>query len=72
MTLDDALHLSFSDLFLMSPLLEWTQGVDARGTQRLVNALTLDFFDHYLKGRPLNVLNQPAGQYEGYTLQRES
>lgn len=71
-TLDDALHLSFSDLFLMSPLLEWTQGVDARGTQRLVNALTLDFFDHYLKGRPLNILNQPAGQYEGYTLQRES
>lgn len=69
-TLDNTLHLSFSDLYLISPLLEWTQGVDARGTQRLVNELTLDFFDHYLKGQPLNILNQPAGPYKGYTLQR--
>lgn len=55
-TLDNTTHLSFSDLYLFSPLLEWMEGVDARETQRLVNELTLEFFNHYLKGQPLQRL----------------
>ncbi|WP_438497727.1 alpha/beta hydrolase family protein [Paenibacillus sp. IHBB 3054] len=69
-TLNNTLHLSFSDLYLISPLLEWMQGVDPRGTQRLVNELTLEFFNHYLKGQPLQLLNQETGEHEGYNLER--
>lgn len=70
MTLNNTKHLSFSDLYLISPILEWSQGVDARVTQELVNEATLDFFNHVLKGEPLKLLNGEAGDHPAYSLQK--
>ncbi|KQY93563.1 acetylhydrolase [Paenibacillus sp. Root52] len=70
MTLSNTKHLSFSDLYLISPILEWSQGVDARGTQELVNEATLDFFNHVLKGEPLKLLNGEAGDHPAYSLKK--
>ncbi|OMF61603.1 acetylhydrolase [Paenibacillus sp. FSL R5-0766] len=69
MELTNTKHLSFSDLYLISPLLERTQGVDARGTQRLVNDTTIDFFNHYLKGQPLH-MDTEVGEHESYLLKK--
>ncbi|OMF10855.1 acetylhydrolase [Paenibacillus amylolyticus] len=69
MELTNTKHLSFSDLYLISPLLEWTQGVDARGTQQLVNVTTIDFFNHYLKGQPLH-MDKAVGEHESYSLKK--
>ncbi|MEK4370689.1 alpha/beta hydrolase family protein [Paenibacillus sp. FSL R5-0473] len=69
MELTNTKHLSFSDLYLISPLLEWTQGVDARGTQQLVNDTTIDFFNHYLKGQTLH-MDKEVGEHESYSLKK--
>lgn len=69
MELTNTKHLSFSDLYLISPLLEWTQGVDARGTQQLVNDTTIDFFNHYLKGQTLH-MDKEVGEHESYLLKK--
>lgn len=63
-------HMSFSDFFLITPIIEWMQGVDARGTHRLVNKFTLDFFNHYLKGKPLQILNNTVGTHDEYILEK--
>ncbi|WP_046229094.1 hypothetical protein [Paenibacillus algorifonticola] len=62
--------MSFSDLYLVSPLLEWSQGVDVRGTFKLVNEYTLDFFNHCLKGLPLEHLNKEAGDHPAFSLEQ--
>ncbi|WP_228101582.1 alpha/beta hydrolase family protein [Paenibacillus donghaensis] len=63
-------HMSFSDFFLITPIIEWMQGVNARGTHRLVNEFTLDFFNHYLKGQPLQILNNAVGTHDIYFLEK--
>lgn len=53
--IDDAGHLNFTDLPLISPVLAKMLGVgdvDARECIEEVNALVLDFFDTYLKEAP--------------------
>ncbi|ANY67530.1 acetylhydrolase [Paenibacillus sp. BIHB 4019] len=70
MKLSHTKHLSFSDLYLVSPLLEWSQGVDVSGTFKLVNEFTLDFFNHYLKGLPLKHLNREAGDQPAFSLEQ--
>ncbi len=68
--LPNTTHMSFSDFFLITPIIEWMQGVDARGTHRLVNEFTLDFFNHYLKGQPLQILNNAVGTHDDYILEK--
>ncbi|SMF85236.1 Predicted dienelactone hydrolase [Paenibacillus uliginis N3/975] len=68
--LHNTLHMSFSDFFLISPIIEWAQGVNARETHRLVNDFTLDFFNHYLKGQPLQILNNAVGTHDDYILEK--
>lgn len=63
-------HMSFSDFFLITPIIEWVQGVNARGTHRLVNEFTLDFFNHYLKGQPLQIMNSAVGTHDDYILEQ--
>lgn len=70
MKFNNTVHLSFSDLLLVSPLLEWAQGVDARGTQELVNDYTLDFFNHFLKGLPFEKLDQSVGKNPEFSLEQ--
>lgn len=53
--IDDAGHLNFTDLPLISPILAKMLGVgdaDAKACIEEVNALVLDFFDAYLKEAP--------------------
>lgn len=69
--LHNTLHMSFSDFFLISPIIEWAQGVNVRGTHRLINDFTLDFFNHYLKGHPLQILNNAVGTHDDYILEKE-
>ncbi|WP_254635161.1 dienelactone hydrolase family protein [Paenibacillus sp. GbtcB18] len=63
-------HMSFSDFFLITPIIEWMQGVNARDTHRLVNEFTLDFFNHYLKGQPLQILNNAVGTLNDFILDK--
>ncbi|WP_433922574.1 alpha/beta hydrolase family protein [Paenibacillus taichungensis] len=69
MELSNTKHLSFSDLYLVSPILEWSQGVDARKAHQTVNDTTIDFFNHYLKGRPLQ-LDSEVGEHTSYSLKK--
>ncbi|KOY14777.1 alpha/beta hydrolase family protein [Paenibacillus xylanivorans] len=68
--LNNTSHMSFTDNFLISPILEWVQRTDARGTHRLVNDFTLDFFNYYLKGQPLQILNNAVGTHDNYILEK--
>ncbi|MEK5182981.1 MULTISPECIES: alpha/beta hydrolase [Paenibacillus] len=70
LTFKQSKHISFSDLYLLTPLFEWMEHVDVRGTHELINEYTLDFFDHYLKGQPLQYLNNNLGDHPKYTLQQ--
>ncbi|GAA0391420.1 carboxylic ester hydrolase [Paenibacillus motobuensis] len=70
MTFKHSKHMSFSDLYLLTPLFGWMEGVDVRGTHELINEYTLDFFDHYLKGQPLQYLDCNLGDHPEYTLQQ--
>ncbi|QOS76923.1 hypothetical protein JNUCC31_19045 [Paenibacillus sp. JNUCC31] len=69
MELSQTKHLSFSDLYLISPILEWSQGVDAKGAHQIVNDTTIDFFNHYLKGQPLQ-LDSEVGEHPSYSLKK--
>ncbi|MGF9697210.1 alpha/beta hydrolase family protein [Paenibacillus sp. MABNR03] len=69
MELSNTKHLSFSDLYLISPILEWSQGVDARGAQQLINDTTIDFFNHYLKGQSLR-MDSEVGEHASYSLKK--
>lgn len=41
-----------------------------RETHQLVNDFTLDFFNHYLKGQPLQILNNAVGTHDDYILEK--
>ncbi|MBP1040151.1 dienelactone hydrolase family protein [Vagococcus sp. BWB3-3] len=72
LVLKNSNHLSFSDFYLLSPqLFGVVLNSDVRQTHQLVNHYTLDFFDHYLKNKPLTYLNQPSGEYDLYSLRTE-
>ncbi|NWL88568.1 acetylhydrolase [Paenibacillus sp. 79R4] len=64
-------HMGFTDLYLLSPLFERMEGVDVRQAHRLINAYSLDFFNHYLKRQPLQLLEQNIGEYPDFTLQKD-
>ncbi len=69
-TFKNTKHMSFSDLYLLTPLFEWMEGGNVRRTHELINEYTLDFFDHYLKGKPMQYLNRNLGDHAEYTLQQ--
>ncbi|WP_068782612.1 alpha/beta hydrolase family protein [Paenibacillus sp. GM2] len=64
-------HMGFTDLYLLSPLFERMEGVDVRQAHRLINAYSLDFFNHYLKRQPLQLLEQNIGEHPDFTLQKD-
>ncbi|MGG0814353.1 acetylhydrolase [Paenibacillus alvei] len=63
-------HLAFCDMYLISPLLENTVGVNLRPAHRLINEYSLDFFNHYLKGRPFEKLEQSIGDNPEFSLEK--
>ncbi|MDK8181334.1 dienelactone hydrolase family protein [Paenibacillus sp. UMB4589-SE434] len=68
MKLTNAKHFSFSDLYLLTPLFDWIEGIDVRRTHQLTNDYTLDFFNHYLKQQPFQYLEQSIGENPDFTL----
>jgi len=70
LTLRNMSHMGFSDLYLTSPSFEWSGGLDLKKTHPIINAYTLDFFDHFLKQEPLKLLDQNIGEHELFTLEK--
>lgn len=70
MTLKNNKHMSFSDMYLFTPLLEKMSELDVRSAHRLINDYTLEFFDHYLKQEPIKLLDQNIGDHPDYTLKK--
>lgn len=62
-------HTGFSDFYLISPLIERMAGIHLQQAHRIINDYSLDFFNHYLKQQPLQLLNQ-VGEHPDYTLKK--
>ena len=64
-------HFDFTDLFLYSPVLKFTQAFGPIGGYRMVkivNDYTLAFFDEYLKGEMSPLLDGPSPGYPEVTI----
>jgi len=70
MTIKHMKHMGFSDMYLISPLFEWMEGVQVRKAHRLINDYTLDFFNHTLKQQPTKRLDQNIGDHPAFTLKK--
>jgi predicted dienelactone hydrolase len=57
----DTEHGNFSDLTLFYPVRKGQ--LDPRRAHEIINAYTLAFFDHYLKGRPSDLLTGPSSRF---------
>lgn len=62
MTIPHTSHMSFTDFHLFSPLLP-NQGEDPRLVQRIINEVSVAFFDQYLKGAPNNEMDRLSEKY---------
>jgi predicted dienelactone hydrolase len=67
-------HMNYSDYPLWSPpvtrMLGMTGSLDYRRAYQIINTLTLAFFDHYLKGKPEPILDDPAGTFPEVEVKR--
>ncbi|MFD0713052.1 alpha/beta hydrolase family protein [Paenibacillus sp. GCM10027626] len=70
MKINNMKHMGFSDTYLLSPLYERMEGVDVKKVHRLINDYSLDFFNHYLKQQPFELLEQNIGDHSDFTLQK--
>ncbi|NUU64436.1 alpha/beta hydrolase family protein [Paenibacillus agri] len=71
MTIKNMTHMGFTDIYLLSPLFQFLQKGNIREAQSLINEYSLDFFDHYLKKKPLRLLEQNIGEHPTFTLQKD-
>ena len=66
--------MNYSDYPLWSPpvtrMLGMTGSLDYRRAYQIINTLTLAFFDHYLKGKPEPILDDPAGTFPEVEVKR--
>ncbi|TLN00012.1 carboxylic ester hydrolase, partial [bacterium] len=70
--IDGMYHNDFSDARLYTPLaslIGFTGPIDTLQARHIVNAYSLAFFDHYLKGLPEALLDGPAEQFPGVQLE---
>jgi predicted dienelactone hydrolase len=59
-------HVNYSDIPSWSPLWRWlglAGPIDAQRAHNIINAYSLAFFDHALKGRPAALLDDTAAQF---------
>ena len=68
-TIANSTHINFSDLTLLYP--GDTTKLAPRRAHEIINAYTLQFFDHYLRGRPADLLTGPPARYPEVTFFRE-
>lgn len=66
-TFAHANHMSFTDFYLFSPLLH-QKGAEPRQMQASINALTVAFFDRYVKGNTGPSIEEVAGRLPGVTM----
>lgn len=65
-------HFDFTDLFLYSPVLKFTQAfgpIDGYRMVNIINGYTLAFFDEYLKGEMSPLLDGPSSDYPEVTIE---
>lgn len=62
MTILHTSHMSYTDFHLFSPLLP-NPGEDPRWVHRIINEVSVTFFDQYLKGAPNSDMDQLAEKY---------
>ncbi|TYA10077.1 carboxylic ester hydrolase [Paenibacillus faecis] len=62
MTIPHTSHMSFTDFHLFSPLLP-NPGEDPRSIHRIINEVSVAFFDQYLKGASNNAMDRIAEKY---------
>ena len=60
-TIDGANHGHFSDLVLFYP--NYAGDLPAKRAYKIINALTVSFFDHYLKQSPSDLLGNPVSNF---------
>ncbi|MFS0918609.1 alpha/beta hydrolase family protein [Brevibacillus sp. 179-C 1.1 NHS] len=63
-------HMSFSDIYYVSPLTEWFLGVNMDETHKTMNDLSLLFFDTYVRGTSSNGLDKVVGSHPSFLLYR--
>jgi len=70
MILKKTSHASFTDFVLSSPLFHPAQGHNVRETHQLINDYTRDFFDHYLRNKPFQFIEQHIGENPDFTIKK--
>jgi len=71
MILKKTTHMTFTDFFLYSPLLQFMQGRNVREAHQLITDYSQDFFDHYLKNKPFQLLEQHIGENPDFTIKKD-
>ncbi|WP_445505888.1 alpha/beta hydrolase [Niallia sp. 03190] len=56
-------HLSFTDLYLLSPFFSWNHQMPPRQAHSIINDYTLAFFDKHLKGKTDTLFDRPSSPY---------
>lgn len=56
-------HLSYSDFYMYSPLLQWMNGTNPKHEHQIINAYTVAFFDQFLQNKPSSLLHGTARPY---------
>ena len=65
-------HIDYTDLYLYSPVLKFTQvlgSINGGRMVKIVNAYTVAFWDEYLKGEISPLLNGPSPDYPEVTIE---
>jgi dienelactone hydrolase len=61
--IDQVDHLSFTDLYLLSPFFSWNHQMTPRQAHTIINDYTLAFFDKHLKGKTDTLFDSSSSPY---------
>lgn len=61
--IDQVDHLSFTDLYLLSPFFSWNHQITPRQAHTIINDYTLAFFDKHLKGKTDTLFYSSSSPY---------
>lgn len=57
-------HLSFTDLYLLSPIFSWNQQMSQQRAHTIINDYTLAFFNKHLKGKKDTLFDKSTSPYQ--------
>lgn len=61
-------HLSFTDMYLMSPFFSWNREMSPHQAHTIINKYTLDFFDKHLKGKTDTLFDSTSSPFPEVTV----